>query len=606
MSEKQLRPLWIRLKNLTENPDEDPEEIIDVCDRILRLAPTSKDALLAKITALTFLGGDSVDPALTLLHEHDLVNVVPFLYAYNLYSAKQYDEALEVIEQHHNDDDEGLTMLKAQTLFRLERFGEAASVFEELLADDPDDIDLRTNYIGCLAAMEADLTDAQHKEATNVGEDEFTDELVFNSALLNIKMDEVADKIIPALEMSAENVPASLVPRYELLLGVINAKLGETDAAHTFNEKVRLNEGSGKALRSLAQNNDLAIVGFDSESTNTLKKLKRLSSTELEKRHRNTVLFNKGVVAIQVNHFIDALKCAADLPAEERIIIETAVALKEGKVARAESKLKAFLRDNESAAIRQIAAQLLINAKRFSNAAAILANHGDARTLAVVNELANETAVAKKHYMDLDEPTLVFEFMYRQGAYADAVKYHNQHTQALSNPNMMAIYMLCLCEVDVEAAFSMVSENVLGELSVSGNAKQLEALQAQELATLIANVKKMLEKKKIGGTVQKKKRRKKRKRKNKPAKNFDPNVEPDPYRWMSVAERAEAMRSQGRRNRNRAKQTHQGATNVNDRLDMRAKEEDKKQQPQQSGRNGKNVRNKGSKGRKGRGRKKRR
>jgi len=78
------------------------------------------------------------------------------------------DEAREVLEialqwyeNERGEDKERYRDIIAETLYSLERWEEARSLYKELLAEDPDNLDYH-GYLGCLAARRGDLDEAQN------------------------------------------------------------------------------------------------------------------------------------------------------------------------------------------------------------------------------------------------------------------------------------------------------------------------------------------------------------------------------------------------------------------------------------------------------------
>jgi signal recognition particle subunit SRP72 len=131
---------------------EDHEAIIKWCN-------TSKDSDHIKVVALLKL--NRFDDAIRLCERSNLTGLE---YAYALYKSGQLERAEKVAR---GIDSRGGKQLLAQILYKLERFGETAKLYQELDPKD-EDIEIRINLNATLAQLrwkkeQVELRDEEHE-----------------------------------------------------------------------------------------------------------------------------------------------------------------------------------------------------------------------------------------------------------------------------------------------------------------------------------------------------------------------------------------------------------------------------------------------------------
>ncbi|KAJ8941871.1 hypothetical protein NQ318_001723 [Aromia moschata] len=114
------------------------ERALKAANKILGVAPQEGLAFHCKIICFIQLG--KFEDAITLLNKNPqfLQNLI-FEKAYCYYRANKPEDALATIDQSETEIDFRTKELKAQTLYRLEKFNEAAEIYREIIKNSNDD-----------------------------------------------------------------------------------------------------------------------------------------------------------------------------------------------------------------------------------------------------------------------------------------------------------------------------------------------------------------------------------------------------------------------------------------------------------------------------------
>ncbi|SCZ89769.1 BZ3500_MvSof-1268-A1-R1_Chr1-3g01567 [Microbotryum saponariae] len=127
---------------------------LKTCDKLLRLDPHDELALQTRLQLLIAL--DRFTQAVTAIESAHSATYKP----YCCYKLARPSETIVLVDddgrerQREQQDDRTAFVLRAQALYRLERFEEARDLFEDLIAStdeaSPEVIDLRANVDACL------------------------------------------------------------------------------------------------------------------------------------------------------------------------------------------------------------------------------------------------------------------------------------------------------------------------------------------------------------------------------------------------------------------------------------------------------------------------
>ncbi len=349
-SEAVLKQLYSDL--VTQQAAGDLEKVVKTCNRVLNVNHVDSKAFHVKIVALIKLS--KFEMALQQLKERPQQRL-RFEEAYALYRLNKSKDALDALDA---DEDEALTMreleLKAQVLYRLERFKEAQRVLTEVIRNTSDDFEAerRSN----LKAIEVYVED----EALDEDEDDLdTYELVYNQAckLLALGKFKEAEKALKKSVVMCEEFlreeddvedadveEETAILKAQLAYAVQMQQSGrEKEAQGLYNAVLRA-KPDDPGLAAVVANNLIAI-NKDQNIFDSKKRIKVATAEGVEHKltfsARRTIARNHAVLAMTTNQvdlcrtLLKELKDKFNFDAGEADLIEAGVLSRAGKVKEA-------------------------------------------------------------------------------------------------------------------------------------------------------------------------------------------------------------------------------------------------------------------------------
>ncbi|KAI8816789.1 uncharacterized protein EV422DRAFT_269307 [Fimicolochytrium jonesii] len=598
----ELQDLFGKLRDSSEAAEY--TTIIELADRILKLSKGDVDAFHAKIVALIRL--EQYAKAL------DVLKVVPanlkkeliFEKAYCEYRANHLDESLATIQKNLPEATRvlgpggarSLRHLEAQVLYRLEEYDECLDLYTILDKDatEEEQVELRAN----IAAVRAAAASAGVALAEEMDLDEPLDsyEMMYNTACKHIANGHL-DDAVPLLDSAKAACRKSLVEEgyteQEIAheLGIMDLQLAyirqvqgkHTEAARLYDAVLKV-PGNDMAVTAVASNNLAALKqSQDAHEAATLLKKGASSSGlqhKLNKSQRNVIALNNALLSLFMKKNRDARHRAKAVleksPNDENAhLLLAAITFQESKTpAKALEELKGYAKTLPDAlGIHLAIAQLLIGQNDVSGA------------LSALSPVVERSSSEHKY-----RPAVVslLVWLYGQANEADkavqvlqaASKFWQSESNTKHDPASLKqrANLKLRAQQPVEAAKdfeAIVKEDPSDLEAVAGLItaySEFEPSLAEQYQTYLpANARSKPTDQDIEAlealTLSKAKKRSREgdtdglrkivKRKRKPIlpKNFDPNVKPDPERWIPKRDRAAfARKGKGKKDIGRGSQ----------------------------------------------------
>lgn len=578
-----LPGLYLELSRLGKSAEYD--RALKVCDKILHDFPSEEKALQCKIVSLIQLG--NFKGALDVINRNSKnVGDVTFEKAYCLYRLNDIKEAWKLLNGMPSQSFR-IKELKAQVLYRLENYQDCFEVYKDLIKNSEDDYEeeRETN----LAAVVACLTSQTQQEVKGAPKlREHTYELCYNKACILLSLGKHADalkKLLQAEELckkkaeEEDDIPEEETEEELAIvrtqLGYIKQRLGQPDQAIKLYNLV-LKQRPDNAIAAVAANN-IVTVNKDQNVFDSKKKMKMALADGLESK-----LTSQQRRAIALNHCLllyhtgQAEQCSKAIAAFEKnfshagdeavLLKAAALHCKEKQLEKAVQLLKdyAVCNPSRSLAISFTLAQLLLSQGHQNDCCDILKSLGNVRyKLGVISALVT----LYKNVEDKESAAAVF---------ADAMEWYKKQ-QPRSGAELKLVTRECarlyLANGQVEQAASVLEElrqvdphdpKVLAQLIsaycafdpkkaklVSKDLPPTEEITRQvdtlEMTSWTARYVKKAAKSEASPRAQDIVKKKKKKKKGKLPKNYDPNVDPDPERWLPRRERSTYKKRKDRR-----------------------------------------------------------
>lgn len=566
------------------------DRALKVCDKILHEFPTEEKALQCKVVSHIQLGNfkDAVD---VINKNAKNIGDVTFEKAYCLYRLNDIKEAWKLINSTASQSFK-VKELKAQVLYRLENYQECFEVYKDLIKNSEDEYEeeRETN----LAAVVACLTAQLEQEVKGAPElREHTYELCYNKACILLGLSKYADslkKLLQAEELCKKTLEENDDPEEEIedelaivrtQLGYTKQKLGHSDQAMKLYNLVLKQRPSDNAIAAVAANN-IVTVNKDQNVFDSKKKMKMAVSEGLESK-----LTSQQRRAIALNHCLllyhtgQAEQCGKAIAAfeknftsagDEAILLKAAaVHCKEKQLEKAVQLLKDYAVRNpsRSQAISFTLAQLLLSQGHINDCCDILKSLGNttyrlgviAALVTLYKSLEDKEAVAaifadaiawyKKNKPRSSELNLVTresaKFHLANGRVQEAANMLEELRKAdPHDPKILAQLISAYSAFDPKKA-KQVSMDLPPAEEITRQV-DVDTLETTSWTMGVRYVKKVTKAEASPASrAQDIVKKKKKKKKGKLPKNFDPNVDPDPERWLPRHERSTYKKRKDRR-----------------------------------------------------------
>ncbi|TPX48109.1 hypothetical protein SeMB42_g01666 [Synchytrium endobioticum] len=590
--------LWAELQRLCEAAEHD--KAIRTCDKLLKALPGDIDALHVKVTALSHL--DRFHDALSIINTipSPLRKTLVFEEAYSLYRAENLHDCLELIHGGlHNKDlpaetVSALERLLVQVLYRKESYAEswdiAKAVIDKIDENNPYYTELSANLAGIEAA--AALSGVKLDVLPIHVNDVDTYELAYNLACAKIasgNLDQAQTLLEKARKLCRDLLIGDEQPEQDIekelaiivvQLGFVCQLQGRVAEALDLYQGVLKSKVGDTAVTAVASNNTMALKK-DHELFDSAKRHRAAATAGLETKlttmQKKVIALNGAVLSMYMNKPSVARDVARGLlatyPDDDQIyLILAAIALREHKASKAIDELVDRANTSPKSLPLQLAlTQLYLLQKNIGAATSTMErylSHIDAtekykpglvslmvwlysqtgsengmkmleeatpfwpsletgnksisRQLATFKLKSNRPHDAAADFERLvkADPSdvssvagLIMSYSEFNPALAEQYQSYLPRTESVIDPS----------DIDVDA---LETSFTLGRLG----AKRAGAVASAETSTPAAP-----------------KEKKKRKRKIRLPKNYDPNVLPDPERWLPKRDRSTFQPKKGKK-----------------------------------------------------------
>ncbi|PRD29049.1 UNVERIFIED_CONTAM: Signal recognition particle subunit SRP72 [Trichonephila clavipes] len=564
------------------------DKALKIVNKIIHDDKEDKKALHCKAVCLIHLS--EFEDALKVLEK---VSDANFEKAYCFYRINRIQEAYDAVLSINNPSGREKELL-AQVLYRLEKYVDCFDVYKDLVKNSEDDFEeeRETN----LAAVVASLYSEKGKDFKNAPQlREHTYELCYNSACILISQGEynlAIEKLKAAEELCKKQIEENDLTEEEVEgeLGVIRVQhayalqmMLKNDRALKLYNLVLKNKPSDVAVVAVASNN-VVTINKDQNVFDSKKRIKTATAESLDpkltSKQRQTIAINNCLLLLHTNQIdqcrrsIQALARKYPVCGAEIALLMAALHCKEKKVQKAVDVLKEFSdsHPDQSLVLSFTLAQLLLTQGHVNQACNTLRSIGDASySLGVVSALvtlylsmedkdsaANVLQSAIKWYRKNKSKNFALSTLIQETAKIELKNGHPQEAAKLleelrkENPGDLKTIAQLI------SAYSQFNPDKAKDVS-----KQLppvtEIAKNVDVDTLESTSWTMGAKyiKKGGkseppsgkqdsgdGLIQKKKKRHK---KGKLPKNYDPNVDPNPERWLPKWERSTYKKKKDKR-----------------------------------------------------------
>ncbi|XP_031773728.1 signal recognition particle subunit SRP72 [Apis florea] len=609
--ENNLPVLYGELNKLGQNGEY--ERAIKIANKILYTFPDEKAAFRCKVICHIQLS--KFNDALQFISKNPkLASNLDFEKAYCLYRLNQVNEALKVVEVLPNPSLK-LKELKAQILYRLEKYEECFSVYRDIIKNSHDEYEDERQ--ANLAAVVVNLTiEGSNLEVPVLREDTY--ELIYNAACCLIAQGSKGDKAVlneaekklrTAEKMCKEGLEEDGVAEEEIEdeLGIIRVQLGcclqlqgrEKEAQALYISALKA-KPDDIALVAVASNN-LVCLNKDQNVFDSKKRMKSATHDSLEykltSRQKRNIAYNQCLLALYTDQAEQCQqlcnKLAKDHPAlaVDAMFVKAVQLGKEGKAKEATDLLTQYAIGDKELQMKLVCVQLLLSQDERQEAINVLENlnerdkslPGIVSTLVTLymaeNNRERASAVLKNavnYYKKNKETTANLGELWRQAAdfylRGGEIKMAADILQEMvdaSPCDTKTLAQLVVAYVQFCPEKAQLLSKRLPPLHDLYETTDIDALESSNWVIGTKMIKKKIEPSPGKPVDVTQKKRKKRKRKGKLPKNYDPNVPPDPERWLPRHERSGFRKKRDRRNRDAAMKGTQGAaTGASDMYDI--------------------------------------
>ncbi|KAK2187665.1 hypothetical protein NP493_158g04070 [Ridgeia piscesae] len=584
MAQSILPGLFADLQRLGQNGQYD--RAIKVVNKILQESPEDETAFTCKIVCFIQLG--KFEEALAAIRKNaKLASCVVFEKAYCEYRLNRTNEALKTLDSSDKSDDR-ISELRGQVLYRLEKYDECFDIYRGLLKNTEDDFEeeRETNLSAVMAAMQlwggTDVEDAGMREDTY--------ELCYNAACLLLGKglyEEAEGKLKRAEELCRqlfEDDPDTAEDEVDAELGIIRVQLGyslqqlgRNDEALKLYSQVIKTKPSDAGLAAVASNN-VVTINKEQNVFDSKKKIKTATADGLQQKltskQRRVIEMNHCLLTMYMNQGEECRRMAERLrkmypDSDTPSLIEAAQYWREKQVAKATELLTNQIAKREGEDVITLMltlAQLYLGQGHVYKACDVMRSLGPctytpgmvaALVMLYSSEEDQEAAEAI-----LDEAIEWHRANKAKGAELVAlmrasVRYHLKHNNPQAAvglledlrkryPNdlkILAKLISAYSKFDSKKA-QIISrelpsvENIAHEVDVDGLESSMAALAPKYIKKLTKGEQSPKPQSPMGGGDTLRQQKKKKKRKTVLPKSYDPEVTPDPERWLKRQERS--------------------------------------------------------------------
>ena len=552
-----------------------------LADQILRADPTQWDAFYTKLVC--FVHESNFEAVLRNVSSHnfgDKSKELAFIHAYTLYRLNRHQEALATLARCEN----GVPALelRAQILYKTEQYKEAVGVYQGDLSQlEADDSDRLVNQLAALSLSSEPMECKLKPESLETYEQLYN----YSSVLLNIGNTPVALDYLERAERTAvtEMTQDPDFSREELedemsLIRVQKAfalqLMGQTKEATSVYTQVIKKKISDHSVSAVASNNIISI-NKDKDIFDSRKRIKAstndLAVKKMTSQQRSIVHFNKCLLAINTNQLEQARTYMQHLKKIDRNnsefvpLLELALQQKGRGLTDSKGVLLDILSHHpESPSIALTLAQVALSSRQFELCCEIICScnrlcHMPSLVSFVVAVYARQNQVdridqvlmnAMSHWFlrkDTEPRSVQYlkqfvchaaNYKLQRNCYREAGELLEKYGEYFEGDRVYSHLLISTyAAIDIakaEKVLSTLDQKEIKKLDVA------ELEKVQNLRQVISKKTPLLDKisRKEDKTRKEIKPKRKKKRKNRLPKNFNPDVPPDPERWLPLKERS--------------------------------------------------------------------
>ncbi|KAI8989360.1 hypothetical protein BDB01DRAFT_781522 [Pilobolus umbonatus] len=576
--DQKVSSLFSDLRKSIDNYDD--EHSLEICEELIKINPTDRIALHCKVVSLIRL--EKYKDALTIIarqFKNSDIDLSPEkIYCY--YRTNQLSQAIELLDElkTKKQDDPALMFLQAQLLYSQGKFDEAIKVYETLLKTTDTKSRLYDEIQVNLLAVKAGLLFSQKKaDCDMVEQSADLYEVAYNAASVYIACGDLTNaqkKLVLAKKQCNDKSVGISQEELDEDLAIINTQL-----AYTYQLQGRVEEAK-KIYQSVLDSNDVSVVAVASNNLvavdqtkdleDAVAKMKIATSKEADQRlktyQKRIIYMNECLLELYTKKYSACRDRAQKLvdkypDNDELYLILASATYYQSKAAKAIEELKMLANKRpQSVAIRFATIQLQLLESQPVQALDTLLNYMETvksdksayyrpAIIALLIWLYEKSGQSDKAMSILDEASTVWKsdpsfkstttplsvvkqtaaFKLKSGRYEEAaVDYEQLVKNDPSDTQSIAGLIAAYAEIDPSKAEQY--GNALPAITLS-------TIDIKELENNVPGVKKgYVKKDPNSNTVNKTKSKKKRS----PLlpKHYDPNVQPDPERWIPKHERA--------------------------------------------------------------------
>lgn len=561
-----------------------------IANKILKEIPNDKDALKCKVVCLLHQScfSEGLDVILSIARKG--LFEMPFEKAYCQYRLNDFAGALKTLK-NVTDPGHREQELLAQVLYKMEDYSACLDVYTGLIRNSEDDLgdEREANMLAVIAA-------AKFWEDADIGEPTVRDdtfELCYNYACLlmakgdleeaQVKLEKAEELCKKSLQEDLDLSEEELQEEIDKELGVIRAQMayikqlkGKTDVSlQIYNQvlkSIKSKPSDADALAAVVSNN-IVSINKDKDIFDSKKKLRIMSANGLEhklsSKQQEILEMNKGLFNLFSNQIEACRKNITKLKdkfssTEKAALLQAAMLLRDKHPEQAIASMKEMVDSSDASKEIQLAlAQLYLTKGKFRDAGKVLKSMKEIQdTPAMVSFLVSlytqlddidqavailDSAVtnAEKKRADKD---LLLKLMRKNANY--------KMRHGLANEALTALEQLRTKDPDdlktlakIITAYSQINPKKAEEYSeylpafVHDDDIDTDALESKHLMGSVrfskrAQIKPDIEHSEPQRTDVIIKKKRKKKRKIRLPKNYNPDVDPDPERWLPRWERS--------------------------------------------------------------------
>ncbi|XP_064465558.1 signal recognition particle subunit SRP72-like isoform X2 [Ornithodoros turicata] len=567
------------------------DRALKVCDKLLHDFPMEEKALQCKVVS-QIQSGNFEDALDTINQNSKHVGDVAFEKAYCLYRLNKIKEAWKILGNIPNPSFK-VKELKAQVLYRLENYQECFDVYRDLIKNSEDEYEeeRETNLAAVIACLTAE-TKQEAKGAPKLRDNTY--ELCYNQACILLSLSCYADalqKLHQAEDLCKKTLEEDDVPEDEIeeelaivrtQLGFTKQKLGLPEQAMKLYNLVLKQRPSDNAIAAVAANN-IVTLNKDQNVFDSKKKMKIAVAEGLDSKlttqQRRAIAINQCLLLYHTGQPEQCLKAVGTLEHHFHQAIDVATLLRAAALYCKDKQLEPAIQvlqdyfakhPNTSLSIPFTLAQLLLVQGHVSKCCQLLKSLGDvsykpgvvsalvtlyqsledkASTLAVFSDALNWYRKNKPQSFELimrmRQSQAQFHFanqeMQDAAPILEELRHFNPHDTRLT-AQLLAAYSAFDPQKAKELSRNLPTlEEQMTEIDV-------DALETASWTMGARYAKKVAKTDPSpAARAQDVVKKKKKKKKGKLPKNYNPDVDPDPERWLPRWERSTYKKRKDRR-----------------------------------------------------------